>query len=238
MRRLSIFKAFALSAAVAFVATSCLKESDDTLILPVPDGTIPTNVIPAEVLETITGSTIGMHIYEGVKPPVMFTDTIYIPNGTDDNGNTIYRTVSSAQFVCSPELLVYSSDNKYQPGDRFDDTYFAFVGQSNANIVQYYEREGSSFSYAKDAQITGDGDNFTIYFYEDGIFNDGKTFSKATIISGTWSEDGIKDYEICFLMLDKQDSNGDLMHVNHYRVCRDGDGVASKCHWLNGEMIK
>lgn len=241
MRRLSIFKVIALSAAVAFVATSCLKESDDTLILPVPDGTIPATVIPTEVLQTITSATVGMHIWEGVNPPSMITDTLQVPNGTDENGNVVYRAVTSAQFVCSPELLVYASDaaeSHLNPGDRALDTYFAFVGQSTANVVQYYEREGSSFSYAKDAQITGEGDNFTIYFYEDGSFEDGKTFRKATIVSGTWSDEGIKDYEICFLMLDKQDSNGELMHVNNYRVYRDGDGTASKCNWLNASMIR
>ena len=238
IRRLSSIKVLALSAVVAFCAASCLKESDETLILPVPDGSIPTNVIPAEVLNTITSDAVGMHIYQGLTPPVMITDTLYIPNGTNDDGTANYRKVGSAQYICSPEVLVYASDSLYNPGDRFDDVYFAFVGQGDANIVQYYERQGNSTSFAGDAQITGEGDKFTVFFYEDGVFTDGKTFRKATVISGTWTEEGIKDYQICFLMLDKQDSNNDLMRVNYYRVYTDGDGVASKCKWLNEGMIK
>lgn len=249
VRKLNCFRALALSAVVALCATSCLKESDDTLILPVPDGTISSTVIPTEVINAITSTSV-MQIHQGLTPPVMITDTLHVPNndggnngnggnpGDGSEGTVTTRDLISAQFVCSPELLVYASDSLYNPGDRFDDVYFAFVGQSSSNIVQYYERQGSSTSYSGEAQIIGEGNDFTVYFYEDGQFTDGKTFRKATIISGTWTDEGVKDYEICFVMLDKQDANNDLMRVNYYRVYRDGDGMASKCHWLTEDMLK
>ena len=66
--------------------SGCLKEGNDTIVLPLPDGKIPYSVIPEQLQDSLR--THGLTIHEGVNP-----------------GNI------DGRFLSSPIVLHYSSDN-------------------------------------------------------------------------------------------------------------------------------
>ena len=55
----------------------------------------------------------------------------------------------------------------------------------------------------------------------------------ATIISGTMTSEGIKDYYYGILMLDKRDPNNKRMKIGDFRIFKDGDGLSVPTTWLN-----
>ena len=164
-------------------------------------------------------------ILEAMKP--------YIPIYEGDNPPTV-----EGAYLMSPQTLSYDSnpDSKFKPGDVFADNYLIFYDQDKSkNTINYesYEVNDSEliigYDYGPGAFISGEGDNFSIFFNTTGeaFFDDGNVSEKlALIISGTMTSAGIKDLYYSFVMIDKNDPNNHLMDIGDYRVFKDGDGLA------------
>ena len=89
--------------------SGCLKEGNDTIVLPLPDGKIPYSVIPEQLQDSLR--THGLTIHEGVNP-----------------GNI------DGRFLSSPMVLHYSSDN-YQDID--GKSYMANVIGEGNDVTMY-----------------------------------------------------------------------------------------------------
>lgn len=63
------------------------------------------------------------------------------------------------------------------------------------------------------------------------------TYIMSNILSGTITNNGISNYRLAFVMLEKNDPHNTLMDVNEYRVFEDGDGLAIKYNWYKSEKI-
>ena len=151
--------------------SGCMKEGNDTIVLPLPDGKIPYSVIPEQLQDSLR--THGLTIHEGVNP-----------------GNI------DGRFLSSPMVLHYSSDN-YQ--ELFYDLYMSFSGQKPRGMVKYSETQKHEYIDGKSymANVIGEGNDVTMYCLQN-VFecsSSGDTLWKsrtATVVSGTLCDDGIK----------------------------------------------
>ena len=194
-----------------FMLSGCMKEGNDTIVLPLPDGKIPYSVIPENLQDSLR--LRGLTINEGLNP-----DTI--------NG----------RFVSAPMVLHYASDN-YQ--EAFYDLYMSFSGQTRRGMIKYYETQkredidGQSIM----ANVIGEGKDVTMYCFQN-VFecnSDGDTLWRsktATVVSGTISEDGIKDCQYAHIVLDTWALNdfyaSPLSAPGTYRIWYDGDSLATR----------
>ena len=171
-----------------------------------------TQQIPQQYLEKMSAH---MPIYAGNTPPTI--------EGT---------------FTIHPNVLVYASDN-YKSSSGFGDQLMNFSDQNKVkNTLNYQYKQGSSVSEKTEMVVLGKDNKFTIF----AIINSASASLNATskmaeIVSGTMTEDGIKDIYNAMLMLDKNDPNHRLMDVGTYRIFKDEDGLATPSVWSSRSMI-
>lgn len=160
------------------------------------------NVIPEEIRDEF-GSK--MDIYEGTNPPDI-----------------------TCSFVIAENELYYSSDGHT---GNFYDIYMKFYNK-RGNRYQYKAKQRETHSEASDVVVIGSGDNFTAYFTNKIVYDDGVTWCvSADLVSGTMSSNGIRNIRHAFIMLEAHDPNDILMEENEYRIFYDGDGLASFVDW-------
>lgn len=123
-----------------FMLSGCMKEGNDTIVLPLPDGKIPYSVIPENLQDSLR--LRGLTINEGLDP-----DTL--------NG----------RFVSAPMVLHYASDN-YQ--ELFYDLYMSFSGQTQRGRIMYYEtqRRDDVDGQSIMANVIGKGKDVTMYCFQ------------------------------------------------------------------------
>lgn len=172
------------------------------------------NVAPRKVVPPSVGDVLKpwMPIYDGVNPPNV--------EGT---------------YYMDPAVAVYCEDQGrggYDPGERVVSTYIQFMNQTGYNTLEYREIQGSIASASGTGLfISGEGDNFTIYFDSEGQ-SDGIYVRTALVISGTKTPQGIKNLYYAFVMLEKgPDPYGELMDEGVFRVFKDQDGLSVNATW-------
>lgn len=206
-------KKFLLSfIALSITLTGCLKEGSETIALPF--GRVPNTVIPDEIRDQLEHH---MPIYEGITPPDI-----------------------SGKYLVKPNQLVYSSDGQFSVGYVFAPSYISFENQTASGMATYTEKCGSSTSESSDVYIVGSGNGFTAYFMTHEIHYDDNgdidaTCTTSNVVSGTITANGISNYRLAFVMLEKNDPNNTLMDVNEFRVVEDGDGLAARHNWNKSE---
>ena len=180
-----------------------------------PEMTIA-QVIPEDIRKEIEPY---IPLYEGKNPPNI--------NGT---------------YLIEPKELVYDSGDSYKPGfDKFFPSYIKFSNQNpNNNTLdcqqkEFYEGKRYGESEGKGVYISGEGNNFTVYFDSTGesFFDEYSVVTKeADIISGKKTDDGIKDIRHVLIMLEKgSDPKNKVMKVGKFRVFKDGDEMAKNATW-------
>ena len=167
------------------------------------------NVIPDEIVDQMDDY---MPIHNGINPPVI-----------------------EGQYVVSPNILVYSTHG-FSPGDKFADYYVMFYNQDIINNTLDFRAaekfdDGSSSGTGTGAFISGEGNDFSVFFNvdEETVYSDYTIYTKkAVIISGTMTDNGIKDLYHAFVMLEKSsDPKSHLVPVGTYRVFKDKDGLSA-----------
>ena len=192
--------------------SGCLKEGDDTIVLPLPDGKIPYSVIPANLQDSLRAH--GFTINEGLEAPMI--------EGT---------------YLISPMDLQFASDEYV---NRFYDLTMSFVGQKPRGIIQYSEVQridvvGQSIQAL--SNIIGSDSSFTVYCYQTVTLMNGADTNYcckiATAISGVAVENGFKDCQYAYIMLDIIKAKNDYWRsqipaANTYRIWNDGDAFTTK----------
>lgn len=200
----------------AVALTGCLKDGDDTIVLPLPDGTIPESVVSREVQESLREN--GFNINVGLTPETV-----------------------DGKFVADTLLLDFASDNDMVRN--VVDVEMTFSKQLKRGLIKYVEKQrtaagGSMTSIYEDAYIIGTGKNFTVYCMQEdrGGETDGINYSVRVIklISGTITSQGIKDCQYA-LVIDSVlvDDHGvisvpgpDSLRV--HRIYHECDSMATK----------
>lgn len=217
---MKLIRKISLLACCSLLMTACLKDSNLTVML--PTGTVSNNVIPDEIRDLLTDH---ITIYEGNDLP-------------DIEGYFLVDELQS--LYCSDE-----GHGGFEPGHRFADEYIYFGPVSSAGLIYDYEEKQANTHATSDlVQVMGEGNNFTAYFVAEGYADmdgDGEeeTWSKAsTVMSGTISSEGIHNWRMAFIMVDKKDPLSKLMAVNEYRVFTEADNLASRIEKWNAPAVK
>lgn len=156
-----------------------------------------------------------MPIYDGTNPP----------------------NVEGCYFI-DPFEAVYCEDyangtGGYEPGHLVFPRYIKLTRQSKENTIdmEEYSTSGNSYSIGEGAFISGEGNNFTIFFNTIGTSYNIYTRT-ALLISGTKATGGIKNLRYAFVMVEKgDDPEGILMKEGVFRVFQDKDGMSYSDTW-------
>ncbi|MCQ2974829.1 MAG: DUF1566 domain-containing protein [Bacteroidales bacterium] len=198
---------------------SCLKEDDETIIVEGSllennnnnDDNKPSHDIYSHVpKETMDGLKQYMPIYEGTTPPNV-----------------------EGMYLIDTMYFVYCQDNAYKPGTTIQKMYIQLNNQNNeTGTIDFYAKQSNETSVGKGALISGEGNNFTIYFdvNTEIVSQKGAGIIKATevvIISGTITSQGIKDITYTLTTVKKEnDIYKERMDVGVYRVASDKDKMS------------
>ena len=168
-------------------------------------------VVPVEIQDDMNDY---MPIYTGINPP----------------------NVEGSYYI-HPFVTVYCEDEGnggYHPGDSVRPVYIRFYNQNLVyNTLDFMEREKNDdfYSAGNGAFISGYGNNFTAFFNTEGVSR-GIENKTALVISGTMTENGIKDLYYSFVMVEKgDDPDSILMEEGYFRVFKDEDGLAENAEW-------
>ncbi len=173
------------------------------------------DVVPPEIREKM-GEYIP--IYTGVNPP----------------------NIEGAYYI-KPFTTVYCEDENeggFSPGFVISDYVLRFFDQNDIdNTINFAERSSSAQSYSEGTGsfISGYGNYFTVYLSVDGVSNYqdySVTTKMATVISGIKDENGIRDLNYAFVLVDKSDDpEHHIMNVGFFRVFNDGDNFSERTTW-------
>ncbi len=184
----------------------------DTASFTTPEVSRIKHVVPDDILSLMSPH---IPIYDGANPPII-----------------------ENMYLISPMILSYNSNpsGTYKPGKIVADNYISFADQDlMTNTLNFFGKEVNSSGkvISEDsglgAFITGDGDNFSVFFNVNGnsYYSDGDaSFKEALIISGTKTPFGIKDIYYAFVMIEKNDPNNHLMGEGEFRVYVDDDSLS------------
>ena len=185
--------------AACLLMLSCMKDSDETIWLPVLNDRIPERVLSADEQDSLRQY---MPIYEGFTPVNVDGD-----------------------YMASPMTLVYASDGFE---GEFYDMRWKVADQNGRNVASYKEWQRNVAGSTKEAHVIGEGKKITVYTIEKAVDESlGWSCDMVTVISGEKEEDGIKGYSYAIVMRNKCDDNGVIIEPDSYRVFTDGDGMSS-----------
>lgn len=199
--------AILFAAPILFFA-SCLKDSDETIVLPFPYGKIPYSVIPQDVQDSLKAH--GFTICEGIEPPII-----------------------EGRYLSTPHKLTYASDGYVNP--RFHNVYMWMQGQTPRNRVVYIETQDTSVhGRSLQASVIGKEQFFTMYCYQvqSEVEQQDTLWSckTATVVSGIMTDSGIANCQYAQVVLDTFASSPvyatRLPCKGTYRIFCDSDGLA------------
>lgn len=188
-----------------------LNKKDENILV----HTLPDYVLPNEIYD---GVTEYFPIYSGINPP-------------DIKG----------EYVSSPHAFVYNSHLDNDTLIFNSDRYIGFM--YNNNQLDFYGKQYDSINghdieeIQTGVKITGDNDNFTCYYVVDGYPN-GYYAQQSFIFSGTKTDEGLKDFFVAVVLLEKSGNPQIAEENNSYRILKDYDGLAENNSWLSKSGIK
>lgn len=153
-------------------------------------------------------------------------------------------TIEGVFVIDSPEV-VHDTTNNYKKGDTgFTPIYMRFLNQDFMNnTLDYEERDVYNGkvvgeSSGPGAFISGEGNNFSVFFSTTGVNHYDKydiSIKTSLVISGTKTDSGIQDVRYAFVLTDKgADPDHHIMDKGGFRVFKDSDDFASKATWPSG----
>ena len=171
------------------------------------------SVIPDEIRKKMEPY---IPIYDGVNPPYV-----------------------EGCYLLDPMVAVYMEDYDGDLSElQWMGEYINLTNQNkNDNTIDMEEltADGESYSIGQGAVIVGEGNNFSILFNTEGT-SSGIYNRTALLLSGTKTEEGLKNLQYAFVMVEKgDDPEGVLMEEGVFRVFQDGDGISYRTTWPANE---
>ena len=138
-------------------------------------------------------------------------------------------------YLLDPLVAIYMAD---YDGDlsvlKWTSEYIHLSNQNmNTNTIDMEELSANfeGYSVGEGAIIVGEGNNFSILFSMEGT-SSGIYNRTAVLMSGTKSNEGLKDLKYAIVMVEKGDDPEDvLMEEGVFRVFKDQDGMAYLTSW-------
>ena len=173
------------------------------------------NIVPDSTLTKITD--LGMPVNKGKKPT---------------NLESIYK-------VYPLTLKASNIPNDYSTGYVFADYKFRLYDQDNENLtIKLDYVSGSETGTGLGGFISGDGNDFSVFVNVHSV-SQGQQADVLHIISGTITEDGIKDFYFSNFMLNDYGDPSDVWMENEQgRVFYDSDGISPIVENLQAKAIE
>ncbi len=224
--------------------TSCLKEEQDTFVLPsihiekpVNDGgsgsggsgggTNPGGGDSGTNTGNPYADSTG-HINDTIVPPGLRDS---IDDHFDYNEGTNPPNVSG-MYVMSIRKMIYHSVQG-NTDVNLSDYYFGIIRQ---NDRYYFVSRGTGGLEYSQAGVSGSGNDFSVCFLVNGKGDDDMSpdawYKASVVLSGTIEDAGVRNCQYVFTMLEKYDPCGIFMPVGTYYICRDADGLAERRAWF------
>ena len=150
---------------------------------------------------------------------------------------TVYQGSSPTNvegvYAYTPEV-VFDETKNYPAGEVMAAERVRFSNQNSSRNTLTVEEKYRSGETAKSssAVIMGSGNNFTIFYFNEGE-QSGVKFKTATVISGTKTSDGIKDLHQALMMLEKDETKNTIMPVGYCRVFKEHKSLSEPTTWDN-----
>ena len=195
--------------------TSCLKESDKTILVNDPQD-IPfiTEYLPEDLLNMFGEE----NVYFGDQPPVVDME------------------FKSMHLYVATNLQPPFAPQTGQPSPI---THYHKINQQYLQIADYISMT-SEETYCKvisPVYLTGRGDDFTVYYHE-APQTDGHP-EHAVLLSGTLTHSGVRNLRYGYKILKYNDSivPQTVYPANSIFIFKDSDGMAEACHWYNESLV-
>jgi len=161
------------------------------------------NLVPDSILTEI--KSLGMPIYGGENPP----------------------NIENSYFA-SPFVLIASNRESDEIGYTYSDYYVKFYNQDNKELkIEMDYQNGPEIGTGMGSYIVGDDNNFSVFVEVDAEASDGSKAKLVHIISGEWTEEGIKNLYFANFMLDNYgNETGYWIEDGDGRVIYDSDGFS------------
>jgi hypothetical protein len=133
-------------------------------------------------------------------------------------------------YLFSPVTLQASSVQGDDVGDTFYDYTLTFSNQNNDDLtVDYHGDQTIQVDVGDGSFIAGENNNFSVFLISsssyDGVPEEADT---AIALSGTFTETGIENLQMAFLMMDNKGYNSVLIPNNKGRIVYDPDLLSPK----------
>jgi len=202
-----------LIVAIVFIANGCMKNGDDTLILPEKNSKIESNGLSKDINSFISEDllykikSMGMPINTGGNPPMI-----------------------ENYYLMTPCILKSSNISIDEIGKEYVDLFVKFSQQNNNDLtITIGEKYEGSIGTGTGGYVVGDGNKFTVVGNMETKHTDGTITNTAVIYSGTISNGGIIDfYYALFMVNDHGDVKNQYIENGQGRVFYDSDGFSEK----------
>lgn len=211
----TLLNRFVCAMAVMLSLTSCLKEGDTTVLVNDPQE-IPfiTDYLPVDLL-TIFGEE---NVHFGDQPPVV-----------------------EMEFKSQHVYVATNVQPPYAPpvGGLSPITYYHKLSRQYLQKADYISMnsEEAGCKLISPVYLTGRDNNFTAYFYESPQ-TEGSP-EHAVLMSGTLTDDGIKNFIYGYKILKYNDSIVPSLAypASSIFILKDWDGMAEACTWFNDTLF-
>lgn len=163
-------------------------------------------IIPPEYVQIL--KDMGVAIHEGKNPPII-----------------------EGCYLVSPALMTKTNrSNDFPIGHQFNDIRIQFYDQNNKTYnIKLREWQSNTTSASIETSVTsGTGNKFTVYGKVRGEETEDPSIYTvmAMVYTGEYREEGIKDLQISFVMIEKNDPHNRYIPVGAARVVADGDQLS------------
>lgn len=201
--------------AIALIFPSCLKDGNETILLNDPQE-IPfiTDCLPADLLDLFGEE----YVYFGDQPPVV-----------DMEFKSLHEYVATnLEPPFAPQSGQLSPVLHYH---KFRHQYLQLLDYVSMSSEETYCRVISP------VYMTGRDTCFTVYFHE--TTNTEGSPEHAVVMSGTLTDEGIKDFRYGYKILKYNDSvvPASVYPANSIFIFKDRDGLAEKCLWYHDGLL-
>lgn len=148
------------------------------------------------------------------------------------------RNIEGVYLYCP--AVVFDETKSYDKGYQMAAEYLRLSSQNTSKNTLTVEEKfrTNETSKSTNAVILGQNEKFTIFYISEGT-QSGIKFKTATVISGTWTSDGIKNLQHALLTLSKgSDPSNKIMPVGYIRVFQEGfnpvSDVLDESYWQKG----
>lgn len=204
-----------LFAVLLMVLSSCLKESDQTILLNDPQDIPPiTEQLPMDLLNLFGEN----YVHFGDQPPIIDLEFKSLHEYVTTNLNPPF----------SP-----------QPGQLSPITHYHKIERQYLQTADYVcmSSEETYCKVISPIYLTGYGDDFTAYFHE-APETDGHP-EHAVLFSGTLTPEGIKDFRIGYKIVRYNDSivPNTVWPINSIFIFKDSDNMAEASPWFHEGLL-